>query len=181
MTRRTALACALSSFALASSAWAVEKPAAAPSRPSVVASVGGVTIDASELEAAGGARLFTIYTQEYQLRKQLLDDIITKRLLETEAKSRGINLDELTRIEVDGKAAPVTQAEAKAFYDENKGRFGQTPEADALQKIETGLRQQRIAARRARFRWMRPAMAVGSAVVGQPVGSVGWNSTLTVA
>ena len=107
MTRRTALACALSSFALASSAWAVEKPAAAPSRPSVVASVGGVTIDASELEAAGGARLFTIYTQEYQLRKQLLDDIITKRLLETEAKSRGISLDELNRVEVEGNAIVV--------------------------------------------------------------------------
>jgi len=151
MTRRTALACALSSFALASSAWAVEKPAAAPSRPSVVASVGGVTIDASELEAAGGARLFTIYTQEYQLRKQLLDDIITKRLLETEAKSRGISLDELNRVEVEGKAAPVTEAEAKAFYDQNKARFGQAVEADALKQIEVGLRQQRINARRADY------------------------------
>jgi protein-disulfide isomerase len=151
MTRRTPLACALSSFALVSTAWAVEKPAAAPSRPSIVASVGGVTIDASELEAAGGARLFTIYTQEYQLRKQLLDDIIAKRLLEKEAKSRGISVDELSRVEVEGKAAPVTEAEAKAYYDQNKGRFGQTVEADALKRIETGLRGQRINARRAEF------------------------------
>jgi len=151
MTRRTALACALSSFVLVATAWAVEKPAAAPSRPSVVASVGGVTIDASELEAAGGARLFTIYTQEYQLRKQLLEDIIAKRLLEKEAKSRGISVDELNRVEVEGKAAPVTEAEAKAFYDQNKGRFGQAVEADALKQIEAGLRQQRITARRAEY------------------------------
>ena len=150
MTPRILFACALS-FALAASASPAEKAAATPSRPSVVASVEGVTIDASELEAAGGARLFTLYTQEYQLRKQLLDEIITRKLLEKEAKARGISVDELTRIEVDGKAAPVTQAEAKAFYDENKGRFGQTPEADALQKIETGLRQQRIAARRTEY------------------------------
>jgi len=150
MTRRTASACALS-FALAASASPAEKPAAAPGHPSVVASVGGVTIDASELEAAGGARLFTLYTQEYQLRKQLLDDLITKRLLEKEAKTRGISVDELNRVEVDGKAAPVTQAEAKAFYDENKGRFGQTPEAEALPRIETGLRQQRISTRRAEY------------------------------
>ena len=151
MTRRTPLVCALSSFALVSTAWAVEKPAAAPSRPSVVASVGEVTIDASELEAAGGARLFTIYTQEYQLRKQLLDDIITKRLLENEAKSRGISVEELSRVEVEGKAAPVTEAEAKAFYDQNKARFGQTAEADALKQIETGLRGQRINARRTEY------------------------------
>src|SRR5439155_21026852 len=46
MTRRTALACALPAFALAPSAWAVEKPAGAPSRPSVVRPVGGGTIEA---------------------------------------------------------------------------------------------------------------------------------------
>jgi len=150
MTPRTALACALS-FALAASARPAEKAAAAPSRPSVVASVGGVTIDASELEAAGGARLFTLYTQEYQLRKQLLDEIISKKLMEKEAKKRGISVDELSRVEVEGKAAPVTQAEAKAYYDENKGRMGQTPEAEALQKIEVGLRQQRINNRRTEY------------------------------
>src|ERR1700730_16856627 len=142
MTRRTALAFAMS-LAVASSARPADK-AAAPHRPSIVASVGGVTIDASELEAAGGARLFTIHTQEYELRKQLLDDIITKRLLETEAKSRGISVDELNRIEVEGKAAPVTEAEQKAYYDENKGRFSKAAEADALQQIGAGLRKQRI-------------------------------------
>ena len=150
MTRRTALACALSVFALASAVGAAEK-AAPPRPPSVVASVGGVTIDAAELEVAGGARLFAIYTQEYQLRKQILDDIITKRLLEKEARSRGISVDELNRVEVEGKAVPVTEAEAKAFYDQNKGRFGQTPEADALKQVEAGLRQQRITARRTEY------------------------------
>src|SRR6266571_2202063 len=131
MTPRIAFACALS-FALAASASPAEKAAATPSRPSVVASVEGVTIDASELEAAGGARLFTLYTQEYQLRKQLLDDIINKKLFEKEAKARGISVDELSRIEVDGKAAPVTEAEA-------------------LPRIEAGLRQQRIATRRTEY------------------------------
>ena len=58
MTPRILFACALS-FALAASASPAEKAAATPSRPSVVASVEGVTIDASELEAAGGARVFT--------------------------------------------------------------------------------------------------------------------------
>jgi len=150
MTRRPAIAIALSLFFVAS-AIPAEKALVTPSRPSVVASVGGVTIEASELEAAGGARLFALYTQEYQLRKQLLDEIINKKLLEKEAKTRGISVEELNRVEVEGKAAPVTQAEAKAYYDENKGRLGQTPEAEALAKIEAGLRVQRIAARRTEY------------------------------
>jgi protein-disulfide isomerase len=149
MTRRTALACAFS-FVVASSARPADKTAA-PHRGSVVASVGGVTIDASELEEKGGARLFQIHTEEYQVRKQLLDEIITKRLLEKEAKSRGISVDELNRIEVEGKTAPVTEAEQKAYYDEQKGRFGQAAQADVLKQIEAGLRKQRINERRTEF------------------------------
>jgi protein-disulfide isomerase len=157
MTRRIALACALS-LALIPVAQAAEKAAARPAdktpasgRPAVVASVGGEAIDASELEAAGGARLFTIYTQEYTLRKQLLDDIINKKLFEKEAKSRGISVEELNRVEVEGKAAPVTEADLKAFYEQNKARFGQAAEVDAMRQIETGLRQQRITARRTEY------------------------------
>ena len=149
MTRRSVLPCALV-LACAPAAWPAEKPAA-PARSSAVASVGGETIDASELETAGGAKLFAIYTQEYQLRKQVLDDIINKRLLEKEAKTRGISVDELNRVEVDGKATPVTEADQKAFYEQNKARFGQATGADAMKQIEAALRQQRIAARRTEY------------------------------
>jgi len=149
MTRRTLVPCALL-FALAAVGWPAEKaPGAHPA--GAVASVGGETIDAAELESSGAAKLFAIYTQEYQLRKQLLDEIINKRLLDKEAKKRGISVDELTRVEVDGKAAPVTEAEQKAFYEQNKARFGQATEADAMKSIEAGLRQQRIATRRTEY------------------------------
>ena len=130
MTRRTALAGCLALF-LAPAARAADKPSA-PARTGTVASVGGEAIDASELEAAGGARLFSLYTQEYQLRKQLLDDLINKRLL-------------------DGKAPAVTEAEQKAYYEQNKARFGPMAEADALKQAESLLRQQKITARRVEF------------------------------
>src|SRR5262249_53640811 len=105
MTRRTLVPCALL-FALAAVGWPAEKAPGAHAA-GAVASVGGETIDAAELESSGAAKLFAIYTQEYQLRKQLLDEIINKRLLDKEAKKRGISVDELARVEVDGKAAPV--------------------------------------------------------------------------
>jgi protein-disulfide isomerase len=113
--------------------------------------VGGESIDASELEAAGGSRLFAIRTQEYQLRKQVLDEIITKRLLEKEAKARGIPVPELTRIEIEEKAGTVTEEEQKAYYEQNKARFGKATEADALKQIAAGLRQQKLASRRSEY------------------------------
>jgi protein-disulfide isomerase len=47
--------------------------------------------------------------------------------------------------------AVVADADAKAYYDANKARFGTTPEADALKQIKAGLAQQRQAERRAAF------------------------------
>jgi protein-disulfide isomerase len=98
-----------------------------------------------------GSRLFNVRQQEYQLRKQVLDEAIAKRLLEQAAAARKISVDELNRVEVDGKAAAVTETEKKEFYEKNKARFGQKPEQEALQQIEVGLRQQRQRERRAAF------------------------------
>jgi protein-disulfide isomerase len=123
--------------------------AIAPDRP--VAVVDGKAITAAELDEMVGSKLFNIRQQEYQLRRQALDEAITKRLLEQEAAARKISTDELSRIEIEGKAAPVTEAEKKDFYEKNKPRFGQKPEAEALQQIEAGLRQQKQRERRATF------------------------------
>jgi protein-disulfide isomerase len=149
MTHRAALA-SMVLLAFASTAPTAEKTPA-PKKPSVVASIGGESIDASELEAVGGAKLFAIRTQEYQLRKQLLDEIITKRLLEREAKARNMPVPEVVRVEVEDKVGPVTEEEQKAYYEQNKARFGKATEADALKQIAAGLRQQKLAARRTEF------------------------------
>ena len=150
MTRRTMLACALA-LAVAPVAPAAEKPPA-PARPGVVALLGAESIDASEVDAAGGARLFTLHTQEYDLRKQILDGIIAKRLLEKEAKVRGITADELVKLEVDSKVPEVSEAEAKVFYDQNKARMNpETSEADALKQIMVMQRNERRGARRTEF------------------------------
>ena len=136
-----------------SSAEAAEKtqtrPAAAQEQ--TVAVVAGTPISAAELDELAGSRLFQVRQQEYQVRRQVLDDAIGKRLFDAEAAARKISVDELTRLEVDGKAAPVTEAEKKDFYEKNKARFGQAPEEQALAQIEAGLRQQRVRERRAEY------------------------------
>jgi protein-disulfide isomerase len=136
-----------------SSAEAAEKtqtrPAAAQEQ--TVAVVAGTPISAAELDELAGSRLFQVRQQEYQVRRQVLDDAIGKRLFDAEAAARKISVDELTRLEVDGQAAAVTEAEKKDFYEKNKARFGQAPEEQALAQIEAGLRQQRVRERRAAY------------------------------
>ena len=122
----------------------------APQAPAAdaVAIVGGEPITAAQFEDLAGPRLFAVRTQEYTQKRALLDDAIDAKLLDKEGKARGISADELVRVEVDAKIPAVTEAEQKEYYEKNKPRFGNTPEADALKQIESGLRQQRARDRR---------------------------------
>lgn len=135
-----------------SSSEAAEKTQTRPATTSQpVAVVAGTPITAAELDELAGSKLFQVRQQEYTVRRQVLDEAIGKRLFDAEAAARKISVDELTRVEIDGKAAPVTEAEKKEFYEKNKARFGSTPEEQALGQIEAGLRQQRVRERRAEF------------------------------
>jgi len=137
-----------------------DKPAAkAPAKPAAaaaptgatVATVDGKPILMSDIEDLAGGKLTQLHTQEYQLRKQALDELIARRLVEKEAASRGISSDELMRTEIDAKVPAITEAEQKAFYEQNKARLGNTPEADALKQIEAYLRQQKVRERQVAF------------------------------
>jgi protein-disulfide isomerase len=145
-------------------AWAASSPAVAgapPPKPApspaasapadVVAIIAGEPFTARQLEEAAGGRLFQLRTQQYQAQRQILDDEIAKRLLEREAAERKVTVEELLRQEVAAKVAPVTEAEQKAYYEENKARIPAMPEADALKRIEAGLSQQRRGERQADF------------------------------
>ena len=148
------------SFGLAvlAALWAAPSPVsaqapAAPASPApaseVVATIGGEPFTARELEEVAGARLFQLRTQQYQAQRQILEDEIGRRLLDREAAARKVTVAELLKQEVESKVAPVTEAEQKAFYAQNKARMGDMAEADALKRIEAGLRQQRIGERQA--------------------------------
>jgi protein-disulfide isomerase len=124
------------------------KSAAKAAAPDAVAIIGGEPITSAQFEELAGPRLFAVRTQEYTQKRALLEDAIDAKLLDKEGKARGISAEELVRVEVDAKVPAVTEAEQKEYYEKNKPRFGNTPEADALKQIEAGLRQQRARDRR---------------------------------
>jgi predicted DsbA family dithiol-disulfide isomerase len=112
-----------------------------------VALVGGVPISARQLEDVIKGPLMELRIQEYSLRSEALDGLITQALLDREAVARGITLPALLKAEVEDKVG-VTEAEIRAFYEQNKERFRDQGEAEALRQIEPGLKQQRQRERR---------------------------------
>ena len=56
-------------------------------------------------------------------RAQQLNLLINKTLLEAEAKRRGIDSATLLLLEVNARVAPPTEADARAFYEQNKDRI----------------------------------------------------------
>lgn len=115
-----------------------------------VAVIGKERISQEELDRAVGNRLMRIRTEEYNIRKTALDDLIAERLLKREADRRHITVEELLKTEVGGKITIPTPEEVEPFYEGTKEKFGGTKE-EAIRQIIDGMRRQRIAARTAEY------------------------------
>ncbi len=103
-----------------------------------VAEVDGVPIYASELEARVSGRLARLRQEEYEIRRQGIDEIVIERLLDAEAARRRISRDELLRREVDQKLDPVPAASVEELYEVNKARFAGSKK-EALARIRETL------------------------------------------
>jgi len=125
--------------------------AASVSGVGVVAEVNGAPILASELEPKLASRLARLRQEEYQIRRQALEELIAERLLAAEASKRKLAPEELLRQEVDAKLTALPAAQVEAIYEQNKDRFAGQPRADALARIREVVGQRAKAERRAAF------------------------------
>ena len=129
----------------ADKAKAEAKTKTAPAASSAaLATVDGEPLTDADLARAGGARYQTFKSQEYTAKREFMESAIGQKLIENEAKRRGITPEELRKQEVEAKVEAVTEVQAKEFYDMNKARFGQLTEPEALDQIQKGLSQQRL-------------------------------------
>jgi len=99
------------------------------SSDSTVATIGDWSMSLAELDDAASGQLTQVRQQEYDIRQQVLDGLMEERLLDMEAKARGISRDELLQTEVTSKVTEPTQADIDAYYERVKSRLrGQTKE-----------------------------------------------------
>ena len=85
-----------------------------PPRP--IATVNGQPIYEDELMALAGASLLELRNQEYKLKSDALDKLVLDKLIEAEAKKKGLTSEELFAREVDSKIPEPSDDEAKGFY-----------------------------------------------------------------
>ena len=124
-----------------------EKPkASAPD--GTVAMIGGKPISDAELEEIGKDKLARIKAEELNLKRQILEEYIVKRLLEDAAKVRALSVAALEKAEIDDKILPVTEEQKRAVYEMVPQNYAGKSEAESFKQIETQLRSVRLAERR---------------------------------
>jgi protein-disulfide isomerase len=98
-------------------------PATNADRARVLAIVNDKQITMGDIEDSLRPLIFNVQEQVYTLRKQDLDLKVNDTLLAQEAQKKGITTRALLDQEVSAKVPNVTDAQAQAFYDENKERI----------------------------------------------------------
>jgi protein-disulfide isomerase len=100
----------------------VQPPANAAERARVLATVNGQSITAANIEDAVRPLIPQVQTAAYELRQQDLDTRINDLLLQQEAQKRQMTARALYDAEVGARVKPVTEADARTFYNQNKER-----------------------------------------------------------
>lgn len=106
-------------------------------RPDAVAIVGDRVVSNAELHAAVENNLKRLQTQEYEIKRKALEDMIQETLLEAEAQKRGIRSEDLIKIE------PATEAELMAYYLAQADRL-KRPFEEVRPQLEQSLEQAKL-------------------------------------
>ncbi|HEX3559365.1 MAG TPA: thioredoxin domain-containing protein [Pyrinomonadaceae bacterium] len=93
--------------------------------PGVLAVVNGVKITQADFSPEVQQQIKALQQQVTDARKYALDAQINSLLLEAEAKKRGVSSQKLYETEVVAKTVEPTQAEAQAFFNQNKAQIEQ--------------------------------------------------------
>lgn len=111
----------------------------------VVATVNGTEIRLKQVDETVLSAIYPLQQQLYAIRKVALDNLITARLLEAEARSQGISIEELrerlTRSETPGEIK-VSREQVEAAYAQNASFFASMSPDEARERLRLDLENQ---------------------------------------
>lgn len=113
-----------------------------------VATINGVPITDAELEQKAKKRMMKVFSQAYEIKREVLDEMIENNLIEAEAKKRGLTPQVLMDQEVRAKTKEPSDVELRTIYEMNKnGQLkGKTfEEASGPLKEQLKFQKQRMA------------------------------------
>jgi protein-disulfide isomerase len=91
--------------------------------PEVVAEIHGQPITREDLVKEAAPRLVEAEVALYQARKEAIQELVLRRVVEAEAATKNMTTDQLVESEVKTKTKPISDAEVEAFYNENRARI----------------------------------------------------------
>jgi protein-disulfide isomerase len=157
MSQALRLAVPVLAAAFASGCSPTGKAATPPPSPAsagpeqTVAEVGGRPITLREVDARAAGGLQRLAQEEYELRRQAIEELVSERMLEAEAARRGVTPEALLQAEVASKVQPPTSEQVRAIYERSRDRLGDRPFAEVAAQIERSLREQALSQRQAEF------------------------------
>jgi hypothetical protein len=116
----------------------------------VLAVVNGVKITKKDLSIDTITQVNAVQDAVIVARSQALDQLVTKAVLDAEAKRRGLTVAKLLELELTAKVKEPTEADARAFYEENKTDRGRDFKS-AKNDIIAHLKSERQATRAKEF------------------------------
>src|SRR3954462_6475739 len=115
------------------------------------ATIGTTVISMSDLDTEIRARLNRLRTDEYNIRRAVLEEMIATKLIDAEAARRHVTANELFKTEIEAKITPPDVAEIEPVYDGVADKYPGMSHDQVLAEIAHGTRRQRLALRRAQY------------------------------
>ena len=113
----------------------------AHSPETVLATVNGKEITLQQVDEVVASSILPLQQQLYAIRKVALDNLITARILESEARAQKVSLDELRRRLTQG-VINVTRAQVEEAYAQNASFFAAMSPDEARERLRLDLENQ---------------------------------------
>ena len=107
----------------------------------VVASVNNIKITQKQVDESVAMQIYPLQQQLYAIRKAALDNLVTTKILESEAAARGISTEELRRQLTLGEIN-VTRAQVEEAYTQNASFFATMSPDEARERLRLDLENQ---------------------------------------
>jgi len=115
----------------------------APQTRTPVATVSGETIYDDQLAASVQSQILPLRKQEFDIKKRALDGLIDQKLVEADARKKGLTIEKLLETEVDSKVPEPNDAELQGYYLAQRERFNR-PLNDIKDQLRQVLKQAKI-------------------------------------
>jgi predicted DsbA family dithiol-disulfide isomerase len=107
----------------------------------IVATVSGTEITLKQVDETILSAIYPLQQQLYAIRKVALDNLITARLLEAEARSQGVSIEELRERLTRGEIK-VTRSQVEEAYTQNASFFASMSPDEARERLRLDLENQ---------------------------------------